>query len=87
MRGEVSRVRLKEHPNAAQQPVGDHQRFDRPVQKITPRIDQRISGLPEFQIEQGVTRREIIANLTRQVFQSLNKAKLMEGLPLRRKDS
>ena len=41
IRDEVRHIRLKENPNAAQQ--GDHQRLDRPILKITSRIDQSIS--------------------------------------------
>ena len=45
IREEVRHFRLKESPKAAQQAVGNHQRSDRPILKITPRIDQRIDGV------------------------------------------
>ena len=72
IRGEIRLIRLKENPGAAQQAVNDHQRLDRPILKITPRNDQITNGVPKFQVEQDATRREIIANLTHQVLQSLH---------------
>ena len=77
---EVRHICLKESPRAAQRAVGNHQRIDRPILKVTPRIDQPINGVSKFQIEQESTGREIIANLTRQVSQSSNKEKLMKEL-------
>ena len=78
LHGEVRHIRLKEKANAAQRAAGNHQRVDRPILKITPRIDQRIDGVPKVQVEQDPTRREVIANLPRQVLQSADRAKLME---------
>ena len=70
IREEVRHIRLKESPYTAQRAVGNHQRIDRPILKITPRIDQRIHGVPNFQVEQDPTRTGIIANLTCQALQS-----------------
>ena len=72
-REEVRHTRLRESPYAAQRAVGNHQRSDRPILKITPRIDQRINCVPKFRGELDPTRREIIADLTRLVLLSSNK--------------
>ena len=45
---EVRHVRWKERPYAAQQAVGDNKRLDRPILKMTPRIDQIIHGVPKM---------------------------------------
>ena len=76
----VRHICLQENPNTAQQAVGNHQRVDRPILKIKPKIDQIIHGLPEFQVEQDPTRRDIIPNLTPQVLQSPKREKLVEEL-------
>ena len=77
---EVRYRRLKDSPYAAQRSVGNHQRSDKTILKITPRIDQIIHGIPTFQVEQGSTRIDIIEHLTRQLLQSSNKEKLIEEL-------
>ena len=55
--------------SSSYQALGDLQRLDRP--KITSRLDQRINGVPKFQVEQDATGREIIANPIPQVLDSL----------------
>ena len=57
IREAVRHIRLKESPYAAQRAVGNHQRNDRPILQITPRSDQRIDGVPKFQVEQDPCRR------------------------------
>ena len=51
-----------------------------PILKITQGIDQRINGVPKLQVEQDLTRREIVAILTGHVLQGSNREKLMEDL-------
>ena len=74
IREEVRHTSLKENPNAAQQAAGNHQRFDRPILTIKPRNDGISDGIPKFHVEQDLTRRQIIANLTRQEYESQRKA-------------
>ena len=69
IREEVLHIRLKESLFCST----NHERIDRPILKVTPRIDQRINGVPKCQVEQDPTRREFIANLARQVLQSSNR--------------
>ena len=51
IREEVRHVRLKENPDAAQQAVGDHQRLDRHILKITKELLVHLN----FQVEQDPT--------------------------------
>ena len=53
--------------------MGNHQRRDRPILQITPRIDQRNKWCTKN--EQGLVRREIIEHLTRQELHSSKKKK------------
>ena len=47
---EVRHIRLKESPYAAQRVVCNHQGSDKPILKITPRLDQRNNAYTNFRL-------------------------------------
>ena len=56
----VRPIPLKESPHVAQQGVGDNQRTNTLILKITSRLDQRMDGVPKFQVEKDAIKRKII---------------------------
>ena len=71
---EFRHIRLKKSPYATQRVLGNHQRLDKPILQIKPRIDQILKGRPKFQFAHTILEtRQIIAKITRQVLQSSNR--------------
>ena len=74
IREEFRHIRLKKSPYATQRVAGNHQRLDKPILKIKPRIDQIFQERPKFQVVHAILEtRQISAKIIRQVLQSSNR--------------